>query len=141
MNRLTYKLDESIKTKYLNYEYGRIKDHDIMRGNLGRITDDMIFNKLGQLEDIEEENGMSLLTLFRILKCGEIIYKNRSLYHNNNKIILESRKIDGLYYDGAYYILKLHNLLFEDDNDNYDVVYVKDYGITWAITREELEYE
>ena len=99
---------------------------------------DSIYNRSKLLEDLEEEIGMSLLTLFRILTWGEIIYKTRSLHHNN-KIILESRKIDGLYYDGAYYILKLHNLLFEDDNDNYDVVYVKDYGITWAIKKEELE--
>ena len=98
---------------------------------------DSIYNRLKLLEDLEEEIGMSLLTLFRILKWGEIIYKTRSLHHNN-KIILESRKIDGLYYDGAYYIVKRHNLLFEDDNDNYDVVYVKDYSITWAITKEEL---
>ena len=99
---------------------------------------DSIYNRLKLLEDLEEEIGMSLLTLFKILKWGQIIYKSRSLYHNN-KIILEPRKIHGLYYDGAYYILKLHNLLFEDDNDNYDVVYVKDYGITWAIKKEELE--
>ena len=46
MNRLTYKLDEPIKTTYLNYEYKRIKDYDIDRGNFGRISDDMIFNKL-----------------------------------------------------------------------------------------------
>ena len=97
---------------------------------------DSIYNRLKLLEDLEEDIGMSLLTLFRILKWGEIIYKTRSLYHHN-KIILESRKIDGLYYDGSYYILKIHNN-FEDDNDNYDVVYVKDYGITWAITKEEL---
>ena len=100
---------------------------------------DSIYNRLKLLEDLEEEIGMSLLTLFRILKCGKIIYKTRSLYHNN-KIILESRKIEGLYYDEVYYILKLHSI-FEDDNDNYDVVYVKDYGITWAIKKEELEYE
>lgn len=99
-----------------------------------------IYNRLKLLEDLEEEIDMSLLELFRILKRGQIIYKTRSLYHNN-KIILESRKIDGLYYDGVYYILKLHNMLFEDDNDDYDVVYVKDYGITWAIKKEELEYD
>ena len=97
---------------------------------------DSIYNRLKLLEDLEEDIGMSLLTLFRILKRGQIIYKTRSLYHHN-KIILESRKIDGLYYDGSYYILKIHNN-FEDDNDNYDVVYVKDYGVTWALTREEL---
>ena len=97
---------------------------------------DSIYNRLKLLEDLEEDIGMSLLTLFRILKRGQIIYKTRSLYHHN-KIILESRKIDDLYYDGSYYILKIHNN-FEDDNDNYDVVYVKDYGVTWAITKEEL---
>ena len=98
---------------------------------------DSIYGRLKLLEDLEEDIGMSLLILFRILKWGEIIYKTRSLHHNN-KIILESRKIDGLYYDGSYYILKIHNIS-EDDNDNYDVVYVKDYGITWAIKKEELE--
>ena len=100
---------------------------------------DSIYNRLKLLEDLEEDIGMSLLTLFRILKWGEIIYKTRSLYHHN-KIILESRKIDGLYYNGSYYILKIHNN-FEDDNDNYDVVYVKDYGVTWALTRKELGYD
>ena len=97
---------------------------------------DAIYKKLKCLEDIEEKLGMNLLTLFKILKRGQIIYKTRSLYHHN-KIILESRKIDGLYYNGSYYILKIHNN-FEDDNDDYDVVYVKDYGVTWAITKEEL---
>ena len=97
---------------------------------------DSIYNRLKLLEDLEEDIGMSLLTLFRILERGQIIYKTRSLYHHN-KIILESRKIDSLYYDGSYYILKIHDN-FEDDNDNYDVVYVKDYGVTWALTREEL---
>ena len=97
---------------------------------------DSIYGRLKLLEDLEEDIGTSLLTLFRILERGQIIYKTRSLYHHN-KIILESRNIDGLYYDDSYYILKIHNN-FEDDNDNYDVVYVKDYGITWAITKEEL---
>ena len=75
MNRLTYKLDECIKTKFLNYEYGRIKDHDIMRGNLGRITDDMIFNKLGKLEDIEDELKIDLITLFKALKQKFVFHK------------------------------------------------------------------
>lgn len=55
MNRLTYKLDNPIKTKYLNYEYHRIPDYDIDRGNFGRISDDMIFNKLGKFEDLLEK--------------------------------------------------------------------------------------
>ena len=100
---------------------------------------DSIYNRLKLLEDLEEEIGMSLLILFRILKCGQVIYK--SIYSYKRKIvILETRNIDGLYYDGSYYILKLHNTS-EDDNDNYDVVYVKDYGITYALTKEELDHE
>ena len=127
MNRLT--------DKYINW----YNDFVFSLRNRLITTDEInesIYNRLKLLEDLEEDIGMSLLTLFRILIRGQIIYKTRSLYHHN-KIILESRKIDGLYYDGSYYILKIHNN-FEDDNDNYDVVYVKDYGITWALTREEL---
>lgn len=69
MNRLTYKLDKPIKTKYLNYEYHRIPDYDIDRGNLGRISDDMIFNKLGKLEDLlEKYNINSIEKLDEILR-------------------------------------------------------------------------
>ena len=67
MNRLTYKLDNPIKTKYLNYEYNRIPDYDIDRGNLGRISDDMIFNKLGKIEDLMEKN------LYFFLLCTSFI--------------------------------------------------------------------
>ena len=100
---------------------------------------DSIYNRLKLLEDLEEEIDMSLLILFRILKKGQVIYK-RIYAYKRKIVILETRNIDGLYYDGSYYILKLHNIL-EDDNDNYDVVYVKDYGITWALTREELDHD
>ena len=128
MNRLTNKDISWYKDFVFSLRNRLITENEIK---------DSIYYRLKLLEDLEEEIGMSLLTLFSILKWGQIIYKTRSLYHNN-KIILESRKIDGLYYDGSYYILKIHNN-FEDDNDNYDIVYVKDYGITWAIKKEELE--
>ena len=130
MNRLTNK-DINWYNDFVTSMQNRLNTTDEIN--------DSIYWRLKLLEDLEEDIGMSLLTLFRILKRGQIIYKTRSLYHNN-KIILESRKIDGLYYDGSYYILKIHNN-FEDDNDNYDVVYVKDYGVTWAIKKEELEDE
>ena len=94
-------------------------------------------NKLGQLEDLEEDIGMSLLTLFRILKLGEIICKFRPI-EDPKKILLLSRKIKSLYYDGCYYMLGL----YEDGDDgyiiNFDYVYIKDYGVTWGITKKEL---
>ena len=96
-----------------------------------------IYNRLKLLEDLEEDIGMSLLTLFRILEYGQIIYKR--VYSFKRKIIdLETRNIDGLHYDGLYWALKIHNIS-DDDNDNYDIVYVKDYGKTWALKKEELE--
>lgn len=70
MKRLTLKLEDPIDTKYLHYEYKRIPDYDIDHGNTGRITDADIYNKLGKLEDIEEEIGVDLVTLIKVLIDG-----------------------------------------------------------------------
>ena len=99
---------------------------------------DSIYLRLKLLEDLEEDIGMSLLTLFRILKLGKIICKFRPM-EDPKKILLLSRKIKDIYYDGCYYMLGL----YEDGDDgyitNFDYVYIKDYGITWGITKKELE--
>ena len=124
MNRLTYKLDECIKTKFLNYEYGRIKDHDIMRGNLGRITDDMIFNKLGKLEDIEDELKIDLITLFKALKQKFVFHK-------------ENVKIEVLGIHIKSNELYLHG--FVEDTTHTVYLSLKEHGKTWALTREELK--
>ena len=76
--RLTYKLDEPIKTKYLNYKYMKIADYDVDRGNNGRITDDMLYNKLGELED-KIENGRLVDCIWFIswlnesVCCGQVV--------------------------------------------------------------------
>ena len=96
-----------------------------------------IYYRLKLLEDLEEEIGMDLLTLFRILKWGQIICKFKPMC-DPKKTILVSRKINSLYYDGCYYRLDIN----EDGDEGYIIeydVYLKDYGITWALTREELE--
>ena len=98
---------------------------------------DSIYNRLKLLEDLEEDIGMSLLTLFRILKWGQIICKFRPMW-DPKKTILVSRKINSLYYDGCYYKLEID----EDGDEGYIIdydPYIKDYGITWALTKEELE--
>ena len=69
MNRLTYKLDEPIKTKYLNYEYKRIPDYDIDRGNYGRISDDMIFNKIVRRSNAIQFDEMGYPLRLCIFKC------------------------------------------------------------------------
>ena len=128
MNRLTYKLDEPIKTKYLNYEYKRIPDYDIDRGNYGRISDDMIFNKLGKLEDIEEQLKIDLITLFKALKKGIFVAYDSSFgMANKPKIKITKDTATGICYRNKKWYIQ------EDET------LIKDYGKTWALTREELE--
>ena len=119
--RLTYKLDEPIETKYLHYDYKRIADYDISRGNYGRITDADIYNKLGQLEDIEEELGIGLITLFKALENG--IYTIRSNGKKRYPCLIHNSAVgyvfDFMFDQEAQYILS-------------------DYGKTWALTQEEL---
>lgn len=101
---------------------------------------DSIYYRLKLLEDLEEEIGMSLLTLFRILKHGCIIHKYK-IFCADKKMILKSSIINGLFYESGQYGLEVYNE--EDDIDeeynDFKYVYIKDYGITWALTREELE--
>ena len=131
MNRLT--------NKYINW----YNDFVFSLRNRLITTDeinDSIYFRLKLLEDLEEEIGMSLLTLFRILKHGRIIHKYK-LFCTDKKSILESCKINGLFYESGQYGLEVYNE--EDDIDeeynDYKYVYIKDYGITWAIKKEELE--
>ena len=155
MNRLTYKLDEPIKTKYLNYEYNRIKDYDIDRCNFGRITDDMIFNKLGKLEDIEEELGIDLITLFKVFKSitkREPLYVDVSAEGNGLGCGCGNRKIEMFDFindkimsgKSRYYAtISIVNQCVYINKRIQDIIegiyYFKDYGKTWALTRKELE--
>lgn len=130
MNRLTYKLDEPIKTKYLNYEYNRIKDYDIDRCNFGRITDDMIFNKLGKLEDIEEEIGIDLITLFKALKKGIFVAYDSSFgMANKPKIKIAKDTATGICYRNKKWYIQ------EDET------LIKDYGKTWSLDKKILTKE
>lgn len=81
------------------------------------------FNKLGRLEDIEEALGIDLLTLFETLKQGRIWIKKK------DQII--SSCDYGLCLPGIGYYLIC--------KDNGYWLPTKDYGKTWALTKEELE--
>jgi hypothetical protein len=80
MERLTYKLNaeeqKEHRSRYIQFEYLPIPDYDIKRGNYDRISTDMIYNKLGQLEDLLENadsikiikrNGVASLHIDMIL--------------------------------------------------------------------------
>lgn len=75
--------------------------------------------KLGQLEDIEEELGIEFITLFKAL-------------------------FEGFYYKDAfgnieYFSKELLKLIREKNDFNKVIEEFKNYGKTWALTKEELE--
>ena len=74
--------------------------------------------KLGKLDDIEEELGIPLEVLLKALKEG--------IYH--------------IQYDSIFVDLTVTlkgNIVFQDSDNN--LISLKDYGKTWALTMEELE--
>lgn len=92
-----------------------------------------MFLKLGQLEDIEEELGIDLITLFKVLKGN--IY---SLHPETGKICLIVLPI--CYYCGNQWVIGCRSMEWNDKEnscDSWDCL-PKDYGKTWALTKEEL---
>ena len=91
------------------------------------ITNDReVCDKLGQLEDIEEELGIDLITLFKALKNGAYVkmydyisFQKVGIDENAQLRTFSFSQIDGIQL-------------------NYFLDF-KDYGKTWALTREELE--
>jgi len=88
-----------------------------------------LVSKLGRLEDIEEELGIDLITLFEALKNG--------VYWKGNCIF--SSKSNGVYFEDRPKLDIENKLLRNLSQVNKDYVYFKDYGKTWALTKEELE--
>ena len=83
-----------------------------------------IYCKLELLENIEEQIGIDLITLFKALKQMFVFHK-------------ENVKIELL----GLHIKSNELYLFGFVKDTVHAVYLslKDYGKTWALTKEELE--
>ena len=83
--------------------------------------------KLGQLEDVEEELGIDLITLFKALKNGIWVkFDDDFGFTGKPHIVIHKDKATDLCFrDKKWWI---------QEND----FYLKDYGKTWALTKEEL---
>lgn len=114
-----------------------------------------VYNKLGQLEDIEEGIGVDLQTFLKVLK-------NKKIYVSDS-YCTESGEDYGVYdyieiEDVEYTEMSQEELMkaeyfkdyancwvfifrcYESYCDSYTcLVKLKDYGKTWALTKEELE--
>lgn len=124
MNRLTNKECYSYEDFVFSLRNNLVTTNEI---------DNTIYKKLKSLEDIEEELGIDLITLFNVLKSHEIICKHERglVYH---KTTLEKHIISGLAFDDEYYGLWVYDK-FGDEI----FYYTKNYGKMWALTRDELE--
>ena len=110
---------------------------------LGKVTiNNILTHKLCQYEDIDEEFGIEWNTLSKVLKNGfyakEIHTKdNIQIYHvEPEEFVITFGKVLG-------HFITIQELYFEDLDGVLDTTgkkwYPEDYGITWALTREELE--
>ena len=111
--RYTKKITKNYGCKMNDYMW---KDNSYNHSRLG-------IDKLGQLEDIEEEWGIDLIKLLSaksifVVECDEIYESQTPFVDCVNKQIL----------------LAHYTTITED----YDF---KDYGKTWAFTKEELKEE
>jgi len=92
-------------------------------------------HKLGQLEDIEQELGIDLITLFKALRNG--VWTNQEQCYGDEKqgkirffqvrLLLEENAIGCI-----------HNSMWKG-KEVIRILYFIDYGKTWALTKEELE--
>lgn len=103
----------------------------IVEDNQNKNYFNQIHDKLSKLEDLEEELGIPLEVLFKVLKDG--IYR---LYEEPE--------------DEEKYIYYLDPIIMYDewrecwifyDDSKCQVYCLKDYGKTWALTKEELEVD
>jgi len=104
-----------------------------------------ITTKLGKLEDIEEEIGVDLATLFEVLKERKAFYKGAVIpVYDNPYQVGEYRHSDirGIELNDLHKSKRgnwcfcsydFHNKLAPNN------LFLKDYGKTWALTKEELE--
>lgn len=92
-----------------------------------------VMNKLGQLEDIEEEIGIDLITLFKALMQVRLFYKDE----NGNINQCELSRLGFQLSPAFIFMYKGY-----DENNQLKCVACEPvwrYGKTWALTKEELE--
>ena len=97
-------------------------------------------NKLGQLEDVEEELGIYLITLYKALNKGFYIKYNDKIIHifpDKNITVNFWYNTINVFIPPKFFIdcKKGTDYLSEEIDEEY---WFKDYGKTWSLTKEEL---
>ena len=107
------------------------KDGNITKNNLIEVKDkDEAYKKLCQLEDIEEEIGIELTTLFKALKYGVYYYTSQNKL-THDYVWLYDNYVSASVRDKLSYSLLT---CFQKQ-----ILSFEDYGKAWSIYREHLE--
>jgi len=113
----------------------KIKLSDTKRYDL---QDHKMFTKLSQLEDIEDAWGMELTTLIDMIENETRIWYRHTGFMGITEIL--EGEIEAVSKNGELFIKTFFSRnqkdFFDFMNNHY---YAKDYGKTWALTKEELE--
>lgn len=88
--------------------------------------------KLGQLEDIEDDLGIDLIILFKALKSKELYWKTNGYGIIKTTFQTKGLQADVSFIDDHWYISLVYQTL-----DDWELL--SDYGKTWALTKEELK--
>ena len=94
----------------------------LYRVNNGISISDLTW-KLGQLEDVEEELGIDLATLFKALKNG-FWFKGQ---------------YGGLFKGFGTFDLKRLAIIMDEDDGYFSEFKLSDFGNHWALTKEALQ--
>ncbi len=136
MNRLTKKIKGS--NNYCKFELKNAKYKDLFELSSNREIENYVntdltiaIDKLGQLEDIEEELGIDLLTLLKVWEA--VITRDYFWVKYNNELAKTDDIEIGDYKNGLLFIY------FYWSNGKHLVLHLKDYGKTYALTKRELE--
>jgi len=94
-----------------------------------------VLSKLGQLEDIEEELGIDLITLLKNKSFKELF---KEVWIRDKRINKKGEAITYIH-KARIYSYKDYLLVYSNDcNDTVCRFEIKDYGKNWALTEKEL---
>ena len=98
-------------------------------------------DKLGQLEDIEEELGIDLITLFKIIK-QKYVYTNSFNRRVEEFVFTKIEGIEKDYLGRTYLRIVFQEVEYDENgNEKYGIQWVpnlKDYGKTWSLDKSDL---
>lgn len=141
MNRLTKVV--SIHANEPEFYEANIELYPEMMGYEHQQAEMDCINKLGRLEDIEDEIGIDLTILFKALNKGFYIKYNNKIVHifpDKNITINFWYNTINVYIPPKFFIdcKKGTDYLSEEIDEEY---WFKDYGKTWSLGKGDLENE